>query len=224
MSEAAAANKAKQIFANAHLGWRFRNGRLRPIGALIGYIGIVCLFGLVGVLPISNNMILHPNGAGAIDTVLLAVALGHGLWAALVWRQWLRISDSRTWMDPLLRTVQTLLMFLLASFLCHAALMRGAPFASTYVWGTQQSLDIRLESVQLSRPHGPCSNRWVLGIARRDYVMKFAGSRWSSETFCVSDYDGEVLPRGTSWIDEHWMTATGQGNWLAFRMDSYQMR
>lgn len=79
MTEVPSVDKINQTFASEQRWWRARGGRLRLVLALAIYMGCICGFGLLGMLPISRNMVLHPDGAGGIAPLLHILAVVHGI-------------------------------------------------------------------------------------------------------------------------------------------------
>lgn len=147
-----------------------------------------------------------------------------GLWGALVWRHWLRVESAATGKPAFQSAASTTALFALIYCFCAFAFLRGAPFGSTYLWGAQQSLEVRVDYVDPVRRRvgGTCSNKLFFWIGRRDYAIALKDFGWPNRFLCVNGYDGMALGPSVKPINTPWITMTGQGNWLAFRMENYQ--
>lgn len=151
-------------------------------------------------------------------------AVVHGIWGALVWRHWLQVESAATGKPAFQSAASTTALFALIYCFCAFAFLRGAPFGSTYLWGAQQSLEVRVDYVEPVRRRvgGTCSNKLFFWIGRRDYAIALKDFGWPNRFLCVNSYDGLALGPSVKPINALWITMTGQGNWLAFRMDHYQ--
>ncbi|HGG64560.1 MAG TPA: hypothetical protein ENK34_08310 [Rhodobacteraceae bacterium] len=195
----------------------------RRSSLLVIYMVAVCLIGAVGLLPIAQNVVLNPVGAGEIVPLLHLLTLGHGVWAALVWAKLTHSEELGSGKPTFQKTASIVLMFSLAYIVSAYAILRGAPFISTYLWSSPAQVEAHIGYVKPVKWRGACSNRLLFGIGRQNFQIMLKDQSWPNQTLCVDHYDGPLmLPRAKK-IGEVPIVMMGHGNWLAFRMEQYQV-